>query len=335
MKAITPPRLLVVSAAAMFMLPSCRKASEARADPEWWRLEAERIEVAHQVELLQLRLSKRNAGDDGYAVLKQDAERGAAHCRQLSARRDLLQQDLEQLRQKVEIAKSDWMRATRGAVVGRHFARFGGGSGRTYEDAVITRVTDVGVEFRHATGSARLAAADLTAAQHEMFGLDVRMAADAMKEEQETALAYGSWVDDRVAAVESIRKEEEEREAQAMASVSVAKVSPRGSTVPIETASRSRLSEPPRSFGNGGTTVWYSGYRYRSYYRPYCYTSRYRPSASVLYDPYSCTGTPSRVNVSPPSHGPVRGWSSPGVRPSGYSAPAATPNRSVFSTATP
>jgi hypothetical protein len=315
MKALTPPRLLAATAAACFVLPSCQRNTEAKADSEWWRLEAERVEVAHQVELFELRLSKQKTGDQGFAALQAEVEAGDTMRRELMLQRDGLRQDIERTTEAVEVAKSDWMRATRAAATGREFAKFTGARGRTYENAVITRVTDVGVEFRHATGTARLAAADLTPAQHELFGLDAEIAGEAIRQERETAIAYGSWVDEKVAAAEAVQKEEDERIASAEAS-EASRATPSVSVSPEETSSRSRLHEPPRSFGRSSGTTWYSGSYYRpysrsytGYYQPYA-VPRYRPSPSVLYDP-STGGAPSRVNVPPPYRAPNKTWVQP------------------------
>lgn len=333
MKALTPPRLLAAAAAACFVLPSCQRNTEAKADSEWWRLEAERVEVAHQVELFELRLSKQKSGDQGFAALEAEVEAGDARRRDLTLVRDGIRQDLERSREAVEVAKSEWMRATRAAVTGREFAKFTGARGRTYQNAVITRVTDVGVEFRHATGTARLAAADLTPAQHELFGLDAEIAGEAIRQEEEAALAYGSWIDEQVAVAEAVEKEEEERVALAAAS-NPPRVTPSVAATLEESSSRSRLSEPPRSFGRSSGPVWYSSssYYYRPYYRSYSaycrpYAStRYRPSASVFYDP--CTGgAPARVNATPTYRAPVKTWSFR-ARPSGSNTPVNSGARS-------
>jgi hypothetical protein len=250
--------------------------------------------VAHQVELFELRLSKQKAGDQGFAGLQAEVERGDVRRRELALQRDGIREDIEDAKELMEYAKLEWIRATRAAVTGREFAKFTGARGRTYENAVITRVTDVGVEFRHATGTARLAATDLTRAQHEMFGLDAEIAGEAIRQEKESSLAYDSWVDERVAAVEAVQKaEEEERAALAVASTPATHSTPSLAVRSEETSSssRSRLSEPPRSFGRVNT-VWYGNYYYGRSYYPYYRSSstvrRYGPSPSVIYDP--CTG---------------------------------------------
>ena len=58
MKALTPPRLLLVSAVLLTVTSGCKRNSDVRNDPEWWRLENSRMELAHDVDLLKLRLAK-------------------------------------------------------------------------------------------------------------------------------------------------------------------------------------------------------------------------------------------------------------------------------------
>jgi hypothetical protein len=312
MTALTPPRLLAAAAATCLLLPSCQRNTEAKADAEWWRLEAERVEVAHQVELFELRLSKQKSGDEGLAGLQEEVELGDSQRRELALVRDGIRHDIERSFEDMEVMKAERMRAARAMAAGKEFAKFTGARGRTYEKAVITRVTDVGVEFRHSTGTARLAAADLTPAQHELFGLDAEIAGEAIRQEEEAALAYGSWIDGQVATAEAVQKEENERIALAEASETSSRATPPVTVSLDDLAPRSRLSDPPRSFGRSvGSTVRYSTYYYQpySYYRPYGYSStRYRPSASVLYDP-STGGAPSRVNATPSYRPPSKTWS--------------------------
>ena len=331
MKALTPPRLLAATAAACFLLPSCQRNSEAKNDPQWWRLEADRIDVANQVELFELKLSKQTAGDQRVASvpkLEAEVKRGAARQLELAAERDALKQEIDLAKQDMEAIKAEWMHSARTAATGREFSKFTGAGGRTYENAVVTRVTDVGVEFRHATGTARLAANELTPAQHEMFGLDREIAGEAMRQEKETALAYHSNVDAVVAAREASEEKDEKRVSIAAASKPAPRETPSFASASVDTASRSRLSEPPKSVGrvntrDRSTTVYYSSY----YYRPYYYRSyygavqRYRPSASIFYDPHT-GGAPTRVNVPSTNYRSYGGGSS--CRPRAWAPPASS-----------
>ncbi len=283
MKALTPPRLLAVPVAVILAMPGCRKSSEARADPEWWKLETERVELAHRVELLEMRLSKIESRDGDFveieAQLNRDVERRAV----LKEKAELLKAEVASRAEKFEGDRSDRLRTARGAAVGRSFDSLAGLKGRAYEDVVITRVTDIGIEFRHATGSARLPASQLTTAQQDSFGLDPRVAGTALQEEKAIATAYGSWVDDRVATSMALKEEKEAAAAVAAAAVVRSRPATTVASVSDETSSRTRLRDEPRSFGRSYTT-WYPNYGRDYYYGygsgHYCYPS-YTPNVRV------------------------------------------------------
>ena len=238
----------------------CRRGSDAAQDSEWWRLEADRIEVAQKVELQRLRLEKIESREGGHAEQEADLQRGAAVRERLEARVDELKSEIATRSAELEEVRGRWVRANREAAVGRSFANFQGAGSRSYQEVVITRVTDIGIEFRHATGIARLAASDLTAEQRDVFGLEADASGEALADERVAAQAYASWVDRSVA--ESAAREEEAAELVAadtpVREPLLADASPR---------SRSSLRDEPRSFGT--STLWsprYSRSRYRDGY---------------------------------------------------------------------
>lgn len=276
MRALTPPRLLAVPLAAILALPGCRKATEARADPEWWKLETERVELAHRVELLEMRLSKLESGGDNLAGIEARLNRDVQRHAALKEKAEALKAGIASVAARFEQDHADRLRTARGTAMGRSFDSFVGARGRIYQDVVITRVTDIGVEFRHATGTARLAASDLTPAQMDSFGLDPVIASTALEEEKATARAYGSWVDDQVAMAMAQREEREAVAAEAAAEAARLRSETTVASVSDDASSRTRLRDEPRTFGRGYTT-WYPGYR-RSYYHGYgsggyCYPS--------------------------------------------------------------
>jgi hypothetical protein len=170
-----------------------------------------------------------------------------------------------------------------------------------------------------------------------MFGLDQELSGEAIRQEKETALAYHSKVDAVVAANEAKEEKEEKRVTVAAASKPAASETPSFASASVDTASRSRLSDEPRSVGRvntyrrSNTTVYYSNY----YYRPYYYRSLYgygvrrspESRASVLYDPYT-GGAPRRVNVPSSSGSVYRSYNSGSTyrasRYSGSSVPASS-----------
>ena len=147
---------------ALLALPGCRENSEARLDPEWLRLEAERVKLVHQVELLNLRLSKVENHDVELAERSAGLDGDVARRARLKEQAEILKDQVAERAAEVERERKEMLHALRTESVGRSFDRLAGAHGRTFEEVVITRVTDVGIEFRHATGSARLPAAELT-----------------------------------------------------------------------------------------------------------------------------------------------------------------------------
>jgi hypothetical protein len=314
MKTITPQRLLVVPCFVLLALPGCREGSEARMDPEWLNLEAERVKLAHQVELLELRLSKVANRDDERvglsARLDQEAERHAL----LLEKAGMLKDEMAELTVRMDRERSEWLQALRSDAVGRSFERLAGTGGRTFEEVVITRVTDVGIEFRHATGSARLAASELSSAQQGQFGLDPGMAGEALQEEKAIARAYESWVDERVAVAKAEDRAAESERLAAEAARPRSKPQP---VVASLASANTRLRDEPRNVGRERYTTWYpysySRSRYNYYYRANCatyipspYAARSIPniraaSSSWTYTPRASRCTPTPVVIPRPT----------------------------------
>lgn len=276
-KTSTPPRFFVVPFAVWLALPGCREKTAASMDPEWLRLEADRVKLVHEVELAKLRLSKVEDRDGERAGLSGRLDREVERHALLGEKAALLEQEVAELDARLSYERAEILQSLRSAAVGRSFDQLSGNRGRSFEQVVITRVTDVGIEFRHATGTARLAAADLTAAQQGFFGIDPGISGEALEAEEAVARAYGQWVDGRVAVA---RAEEKEAEAARLAA-EAARPKPQpvvAAAAPVKT----RLRDEPRDVGR--QTVWYPSYysRYRySYYRP-GYTPCYTPSPCVV-----------------------------------------------------
>lgn len=274
MKDITPAAVVGSAILSLLGVAGCRRGSDAALDSEWWRLEADRIEVAQKIELQRLRLEKVESHEGGYADRESDLQRGVVAVERLAARVNELKGEIAARSAELEDLRGRWIRANREAASGRTFAEFQGAGGRSYQDVEITRVTDIGIEFRHATGIARLAAADLTAEQRDAFGLEADASGQALADERAAAEAYASWVDRRVAenaAREEVAAGREDADKPVRGPL-LADSSPR---------SRSSLRDEPRSFGN--STLWFPRYsrsRYRDGYCPdyYYVAPAYRAS---------------------------------------------------------
>ena len=283
---------------ALLALAGCRENSEARKDPEWLRLEAERVKLAHQVELLELRLSKVDNREDELAG-KSDALDQDVYVRALLVEKAaLLKDEVASLEVSFEAEREARLRELRGAAIGRSFPQLAGIHGRAFDSVVITRVTDVGIEFRHASGTARIAAAELTPDQQGLFGLDPAIAGEAIEEERELVQAYDRWIDGRMAVAKA---EQEEVETARLA----VETSRREATLQAASAAasslRTRLRDEPRPFGSSGRSIWYpySYPRTRYYYtgtgyycRPSTYTARSYPNIRVASSSWSYTARP-------------------------------------------
>jgi hypothetical protein len=292
MKTTSCPGWLVAPALALLVLPGCRETSEARMDPDWLRLEAERVKLAHQVELMNLRLAKVENRDGEWAERSAGLDQDVALRALLEEKVATLKSEVAERTAQFERERADLLLALRSESVGRSFDELAGARGRTFEKVVITRVTDVGIEFRHATGSARLAAAELTSTQQGIFGIDPGISGEALQQENAIAQAYESWVDERV-TVSNDR--ERAREAELLAAEAAR---PRPQPVVASVASAStRLRDQPREMGRERYTTWYP--------------SSYSRSRYSFYQPGYTYGTPSpyAVRSYPNIRVPSSNWS--------------------------
>ncbi len=259
----TPILLLGTLLAAM---PSCKRPADAKADPEWWRLESQRVEFAHRLELLELRMEKTDARLTEVEKIREEAREASALAASLETRTKKLRAELDGLTAELDQKRENWVQQIRAKAMGMRFDTLEGRGGRIYEDVWITRVSDIGIEFRHKSGSARLAATDLDAKQLALFGIDLREAREASEKERAAVLAYEASVDRAVAARKAV--EEEQASARMLAKVEARRTSEelkKSATdlVAATVSSRSRLNEPPRRVRSSyyGGSVYYSGYR--------------------------------------------------------------------------
>lgn len=285
MKAISPLRLVTASLPLLALagLPSCKRAADARMDPAWWSLEADRVELVQEIKLQKMRLGEGDEARD-HGSTKAQVELNAARLVELKADRAALQAEISGVVASVEKLHEKWVTDTRAGAVGRSYTWLEAKSGRRYEDVTITKVSDVGIEFRHSTGTARLSATELNAELHEMFALDSAGAMAAIEQERAAAAAYESWIDDRMAVVTAEKKEEAriaaEREADRAIEQAKARSDARAASLAANENQRSsRLYEAPRSVGSG--TTWYpDNYYYGTYYGGTRYTS---PGSNYLW----------------------------------------------------
>lgn len=262
-------------------------------------MEAKRIQLVHKVEVLKMRQEKIATARQEQDAIKAEWTQLRAYRADLAEYAGRLQEELAQQGGELAALKGEWTKKTRTAAVGRTFDTFAGKDGRSFTQVVITRVTDVGVEFRHATGTARLAADQLAPEQQLAFALDTELAREAILQENALAADFASWVDqgvadaaDREAARQQMLLAEYDEPAPAP--------SPTFTSTPDPAPSSSALREKARPFGNGGS-IWspyYRSYRTNYYYvpTPSCYSVPSSPRSS--YTP-SARSTPRNFTFTP------------------------------------
>jgi len=108
-------------------------------------------------------VSERHAAE--VARLRQSA----AEVDRLAAARSALELDLEALEQDFARCRGEYRRNAWAAAAGQKIALLQTSDGREYRDATIVRVTEVGLEIRHATGVARIEAPALGVDWQERF----------------------------------------------------------------------------------------------------------------------------------------------------------------------
>jgi len=324
MKAISPLRLVMLPALALVALPACKRNADARMDPDWWKLEADRVELVQEIKLQKMRVGEETAGKD-YSTLTAKVAKDETLLGELKATAEAIRTDISGLAAAAQKQREAWVSDTRAGAIGRNFESLAGASGRTYQDVVVTKISDVGIEFRHSTGSARLSATELSPALHDVFALDSGDALAAIEKERSAARAYEAWIDHRMVAVDAERKETQriaaERESDKALAAAQARSDARSASFASNDSKRSRLHDEPRAFSsNRGNTTWYPNYYSgsRSYYYPSSYCSprlngtvgNYARAFAVTVSG-GCGYTPRITPVQPggrPNYTPKPGW---------------------------
>lgn len=260
MKGLTLAALVGAQSLAFVGGLGCRRSAVTALDLDWRRLEADLIQLAQRVARLRVRLEKIEAREKELAQLVSDSAHSSERLGLLAERSDELRAWIEVEAERLAQLREQRLQGNREASLGRAFEVFQGPGGRAYQDVVITRVSDIGIEFRHASGSARLTAAELTDGQREAFGLQSELSGEALAAERRTAQSYASWVERKLAQI-ATQEFGGERFAAAE--------SPQTLVKPVF---RSSLRDQPRSFGNRSPRS--SRVRYRRVYYPAFSTNR-------------------------------------------------------------
>ncbi len=179
-----------------------------------WELEREQVLLSQRLALQQYRLEQ--AGPRPDTALLREALETENHARiaagALRTTKAGLSREIAALAADLESLRDRNVRQRREAAIGRTMATFEAEGGRVYDDVRIMAVNDAGVTLRHRDGSVRLKYSELSMEQREWLGLEHATAVAAEETEREDALAYESWIDQRMSA---IRKENERRDEEA------------------------------------------------------------------------------------------------------------------------
>ncbi|MBB5352850.1 hypothetical protein HNR46_003098 [Haloferula luteola] len=240
------------------MTTGCRSRSTdtASRDPLWWSLEAERVNHESELNLARYRWSELEAvhrAGEAAAQRLQCASDQKAH---LEQRRIQLAEEVAELKASNE----RWLQARLSEIRHSHegisLPTLQSNAGKTYHDVTIQQVSKAGVEFRHATGLARLTARQLTQDQLESFGIDPVQSYAVVRQE---TLAHARYVS-RVESAEILhqqeqRKQEHQRELAIAEAARDRALRFSRELAQIDSQPRSALSEAPRRLGRDRTAA--------------------------------------------------------------------------------
>lgn len=177
-------------ALAILSMSSCDRSQENEASVEWWKIEGEKRKLGTELEIAQLRIADLEHQDSEVQEIKESRKELSERLRSLQSELAELRQGNADLRSAIQIVANakPWLER-HAELRGDHLESLTSAEGRTYHDVQITRVTGIGLEFRHSEGVARLAASDLTLEQRQFFQLDLQRSAALLSIEREKQAA--------------------------------------------------------------------------------------------------------------------------------------------------
>lgn len=174
----------------------------------------------------------------------------AAQLEELERLRDEFQVDVETLAARNDRQRANRIAQARANAAGERIGRLQLANGDRYEGAVITAVTDAGLEIRHLKGTARIRCDELGPEWSERFEWDPEQLIQLLAQEQQDA----ADLDQAVAAAQQARDakaaklRERERATRTRPQPAIA-----GNQLP-----RTRLHEPRRPVGRqGASSIYY------------------------------------------------------------------------------
>jgi hypothetical protein len=273
----------------MLITASCQKSvTSTTQDIDSLKLEGSQIELEHRVAVAQLKVARLDRNQQDLSPIHQLAMLKSRR-RELSSLKNELEMQISSIKEQSRLAKGSQIEAARNAMTGKEFPSLLTESGRSYEQVKIMAITDSGIQIRHSTGTARLGYHDLSASQHERFGLDEGLAIAAAATESRQLAAYDQQFAELPASAETPAAPHAER-LQAQASHRVA-----------DRSAFDRRIELGSSASVSRQTVA----RYRSSFRSSGYYYAYSPSSQPFTSAYGPPVSARAMGVIDPSGAPV------------------------------
>lgn len=190
-------------------LTSCERTIDEEQSAEWWRLEGEKRSLAAKVEILKLRANQSEAVDQKIATAQGTLEATVREVEQLRSEITRLENQTTELRNTVTIAANakPW-EERHNQLRGHQLETLTSAEGKTYHDVRISKVTDIGLEFSHSTGLARLTTRDLTTEHRNLFELDLQRSETLLLEEGQKQRAYAQWVQETYRTEQAVLRKE-------------------------------------------------------------------------------------------------------------------------------
>jgi hypothetical protein len=255
-------RALPLPIALSLVLTACQRPSDPSAsNPEFIRLEGERLSRAQREELLRMRYERLAGPYEETVSLSHALESERAVEATLRERKQELEQAVTSLNDQKENLYRSALRAAQERAIGTQMPELTVTDGRTFKQVTVTGASEAGIQIRHSTGTARLNVNDLGPERSERYGLDPEHQANALAREAAERQAYERWVDQTLSlqakAPSAIKPTPKTPPATKQPPVMLA--------APATRKASSPLQEKPRYFGSVRSRPRYV---YYSYYRP-------------------------------------------------------------------
>lgn len=277
-----------------------------------WMQEQEKIELTHQLELKNYRLSQANTGEVAQLQeVRTQILRNTGALSSLQERKAVVSEQLDLLKTQWAQLKESTISERRRMALGKTFDRLELASGRKFEKVSVVSIDDAGVAIRHTDGSARLRYSDLDDSQRVLFGIEADSALVALEKEAADTSAYEKAVVTSIAAVQEKKREEAAKRTIQLAKLEQAASKERLANVtePVVSSRPRELAEPAVPVGSRTSRYYNNTYyrdrnnssRYVYYYTPSVYSGQPyfgpNPSPNAVHTPtlpsYQFNSTPS------------------------------------------